>query len=381
MTEKNWRRVTGWALAIVGLLAAVVLLDRLQWLINPILATITPFAIAYLLALILNPMITRMERRGMRRAYSVALTSLLFLMLFAGAILLLVPQLIQQGADLAKDMPRFARTVQDSTNQFLERAEPMLKRFNLPTTLPGFAKRFPVELRGFSSSVLNSLSGFILALAGRLTWLVIVPIVTIWLLMNWDSQREKFQTLLPDAHRDRIMNVLSSVGHVLDSYVRGALTLAVLYGVLTSLMLGLIFRMPYALVLGLVAALASPIPYIGSVFILLTTGIVAYAANPSFGYVAAVIGAVIVLNNGLFDNFLSPRVLGGFAGLSLPWSIFALLLGGSLFGIAGMILAVPVGATINILLREVFPKIAEAEAEVPEEKEDPPKADEKPADN
>ena len=365
MTEKSWRRVTGWAGVIVGLLAAVVLLDRLEWLVRPLLATLAPFAVAFLLALILNPVMVRLERRGMRRASSVGLTSLLFLLLFAGLILLVAPRLVDQGTELAQNMPEYAKAVQAEADDLLVRLGPLLRRSNLPTTLPELTKQFSEQIKGFSSSALKAVSGFIMASVGRLTWLLIIPLVTIWLLINWDAQREKFQRMLPDAHRDRIVHLLGSVGGVLNSYIRGIAVLAVLYGVVTWFVLAVIFRMPYALVLGLVAGLVSPIPYIGSIVILLSTGIVAYATNPSLGYLAAVIGAMVVQNNVLFDNVIAPRVLGGSVGLSLPWSIFALMLGGSLFGIAGMILAVPVGATLNVVLMELFPRITGAEPEAP----------------
>lgn len=357
MTEKTWRQITGWAGALVGLLAVVLLIDRLRWLINPILATLAPFVIAILIAFLLNPVLVRLERRGMSRTMSVALTSLVFLLIFAGTILLLVPQLVAQGTDLARSMPDYVQAIEKGVNGLLSRQETLLDRFNLPSTIPELIGRFPSQIRGFSTSALTAVSGFVLASASKMTWFMIVPLLTIWLLINWGAQREAFHRLLPDAHRDRITRIVHSVGLVLNSYVRGALVLAILYGVTTALVLGVIFRMPYALVLGLVAGLVSPIPYIGSVVILLSTGIVAYATNPSLGYVGAVLGAMIVQNNVLFDNVISPRVLGGSVGLSLPLSVFALMLGGSLFGIAGMILAVPVGAAIKVLLLELFPKL------------------------
>ena len=95
----------------------------------------------------------------------------------------------------------------------------------------------------------------------------------------------------------------------------------------------------------------------------------AYATNPSMGYVGAVVGAMIVQNNVIFDNVISPRVLGGSVGLSLPWSIFALMLGGSMFGIAGMILAVPVGAAIKVLLIELIPGLRGTEPETAKDEE------------
>jgi predicted PurR-regulated permease PerM len=363
MTEKTWRQITGTAGAVIGMLAIVVLIERLRWLVGPILTTLAPFVIAVLIAFLLNPLLVRLERRGMSRALSVLLTSLVFLLIFAGTILLLVPQLVAQGTDLAHSMPDYVRALEQGVNNVLSRQEALLQRFNLPTTVSALLGRFSSQIRGFSTSALTAVSDFVLASASKMTWLLIIPLLTVWLLVNWDGQREAFHGLLPDAHRDRITRVIQSVGRVLNSYVRGALVLAALYGVTTALVLGLIFRMPYALVLGLVAGLVSPIPYIGSIVILLSTGIVAYATNPSLSYVGAVLGAMIVQNNILFDNIVSPRVLGGSVGLSLPWSVFALMLGGSLFGVAGMILAVPVGAAIKVLVLELFPKLRGEEPE------------------
>ena len=361
MTETTWRRVTGWAIGLAGVLAVVVLLERLRWLVTPVVNTLTPFVIAFLIAFLVNPVLTWLEKKRLSRVFSLVVTCLLFLMLFAGAVLLWVPKLVEQGADLASSMPDYVRSASRGLNNLLHWAEPVLRRVHLPTTLPGLMGQFGDQIKNFSSSALSAMSGFVMDAVGKATWLVIIPLVTIWLLMNWKSQSDRFQALLPDPHRDRIMHTLQAIGRVLNSYVRGTLILALLYGVTTALVLGLALRMPYAMVLGLVPGLVSPIPYIGTLVILLTTGVVAYATHPSFAYIGGVLAAMIVQNNVLFDNIVAPRVLGGSVGLSLPLSIFALMLGGSLFGIAGMILAVPVGAAIKVTLMEFFPKLRDGE--------------------
>lgn len=368
MTETTWRRVTGWSVGLVGALAVVVLLDRLHWLVKPVLTTLTPFVIAFLIAFLMNPLLARLEKKGLPRAWSLALTCFVFVLIFAAAVFLWVPRLIDEGSDLANSMPDYVQRASQGLDDLVHRAEPLLRRAHLPTTLPGLMGRFGSQIRDFSGSALSAMSNFVMDAVGKVTWLVIIPLVTIWLLMNWDPQRDRFHAMLPDHHRDRITHVLQAIGRVLNSYVRGTLILALLYGLCTALVLGLGFRMPYALVLGLVAGLVSPIPYIGSIVILVTTGVVAYATHPSIGYVGGVLAAMIVQNNVIFDNLLAPRVLGGSVGLSLPLSIFALMLGGSLFGIAGMILAVPVGAAIKVALMEFFPRLKGPELETEQPK-------------
>lgn len=363
MTEKSWRRVTGWAGILVGLLAGYLLIEHLQWLFSPIMSSLGPFLLALFIAFLLNPLLVRLENKGLSRLMAVILTSTLFIAVFAAVVFLLVPQLVSQGADLARNMPQYARSLEKGVDHFLASQATILKRVSLPTSASELLRQFPDQIHIFSTSALTIVSRFVLSVASKVTWLVIVPLVTVWLLINWNSQCAAFYRLLPKAHKDRMIGIIDTIASVLNSYVRGAIVVAVLYGAVTALILALIFRMPYSLVLGLIAGLVSPIPYIGSMIIMLSTGIVAYAANPSAGYVIAVLIAMTLQNNVLFDNFIAPRILGGSVGLSLPWSILALMVGGSLMGITGMILAVPVGATIRVLMLELIPQLRNDQAD------------------
>ncbi len=372
MSEQTWRRVTGWAGIVVGLLALCLLFEHLRGLIDPIISTIGPFVLAFLIAFLLNPLLVRLENRGLSRIVAVTITSLLFLAVFSTIVFLLLPNLVDQGSDLARRLPDYAKSLEKGVDRFLLSQESILRRASLPTSASGLLKRFPDQVRGFSTSALGLVSHFLLAAVSKVTWILIVPLLTVWFLINWEAQKNALLRLIPIASKERVIHISTSVASVLNSYVRGAIIVGVLYGVVTTLILGLIFRMPYALVLGLIAGLVSPIPYIGSIVILLSTGIVAYATNPSAGYTLAVLGAMILQNNVLFDNLIAPRVLGGSVGLNLPWSIFALMLGGALLGIAGMIIAVPVGATVRVLVLEFMPKPAEGATEAISNQEDNP---------
>lgn len=355
MSEQTWRKTTGLAGIILGLLALCLLFEHLRPLIDPVAATLAPFLLAFLIAFMLNPLLARLENRGLSRILAVTITSFLFLAVFSTIVFLLLPQLVEQGADLVRRLPDYAKSLEKGVDRFLISQESILRRASLPTSVSGLLKRFPDQVRGFSTSALSMVSHYLLAAVSKITWVVIVPLLTVWCLINWEVQKTALYRLIPTAYKGRSVHIGASVASVLNSYVRGAIIVGVLYGVVTTLILAIIFRMPYALVLGLIAGLVSPIPYIGSIVILLSAGLVAYATNPSLGYTLAVLVAMILQNNVLFDNLIAPRVLGGSVGLNLPWSIFALMLGGALLGIAGMIIAVPVGATIRVLVLEFVP--------------------------
>ncbi len=372
MGEQIWRKITGMTGIVVGILALCVLFEHLRWVIDPLAATIAPFLLAFLIAFLLNPLLARLEKKGLSRIFAVTITSVLFLAVFSTVVFLLLPQLVEQGADLARRLPAYAKSVENGVDSFLSSQESILRRASLPTSLSELLKRFPDQVRGFSASALSLVTHFLLAVVSKITWIVIVPLLTVWFLINWQTQKTAVYQLIPKAYKERVDHLSVSVASVLNSYVRGAIIVGVLYGVVTTLILSVVFRMPYALVLGLIAGLVSPIPYIGSIVILLSTGIVAYATNPSLIYTGAILGAMILQNNVLFDNLIAPRVLGGSVGLNLPWSIFALMLGGALLGIAGMIIAVPVGATVRVLVLEFLPKSNDEEGKTNTNQEENP---------
>jgi len=367
MTEQTWRRVTGWAAVLVLLLAFVILVQQLDWLIKPLLGVLPPFVVAFILAFLLNPLITRLEGRGMSRNFAALSVSLVFLLIFGGFAFYLVPKAVEQGIQLAQDMPEYAQTVGTQVNQLLARERTILERFNLPTSVQDALQQFSDQISVATTASLRTISNFILSLIDTILWLLLVPILTLYLLNDWQRLRRKVPNLIPEAQRARWIPLFEAIGNVFNSYVRGQIILVVLYGLTTTLVL-MLFGVHYSLVLGLIAGLVSPIPFLGSVVILLTTTSVAFVQSGSWLFALWVAVAMMVQNNFLFDNLIAPRVLGKAVGLNLAWSIFALLLGGAMFGIIGMIIAVPMGAVIQVFLCSYFPKLCQEPPDVPDER-------------
>ena len=152
------------------------------------------------------------------------------------------------------------------------------------------------------------------------------------------------------------------IGGVFSDYLRGLLIVCTLYGVCMIFMLyGLSFTRghgalaSYALLVGSAAGVLYAVPYLGSATTALITFLVAFAAGGvGFGGLAVLLALVI---NQVFDNIVTPRVVGGGVGLNPVVAIFALILGAKLFGIWGMLLSVPVAASIQVVLFRLFPKL------------------------
>lgn len=151
-----------------------------------------------------------------------------------------------------------------------------------------------------------------------------------------------------------------AIGHIFSEYLRGLLIVSALYDVMTLLLLlGLSLFHPdiagYALLVAVAGDLLYSVPYLGPLVTALITFLVAFAAG-GIGFGFAGVGATLVLNQ-IFDNIITPRIVGGGVGLHPVMSLFALTLGGALFGLWGLLLSVPIAASLQAILFRLFPKL------------------------
>ena len=169
--------------------------------------------------------------------------------------------------------------------------------------------------------------------------------------------RAKVLHFTPDRHRDRVVNLSSAVGDVFSKYVRGMVTVAILYSCVS--MAGLTgCRLQYGLIIGAFSGLLYMIPYIGVLTTALATGIAATVQAPDNPMYALLLMAwLLVQSFVIFDLVITPRLVGGSVGVHPVLALFALALGARLFGVVGMITAVPVAAALQVALGQMYPTI------------------------
>lgn len=342
----------------VALLSLLVLM--LWKLSGAVLEMIAPFLAAGALALLLDPLVDRLERSGLRRFMAVLLVFGFFLIALIALISLAVPALVNQANQLALEGPRYIANLKAATNDFLAHHR-HIGNYTLPANFDKLSAQFSTK----ATELLNNSAGRITAvLVGSISTAldtVITLIVTFFLLMDIDRLRARLFYLLPENARAPARLFSRDVGNVFADYLRGLLTVSALYGLFTLLlMLGLSVVHPelrsYALLIGVVGGVLYSIPYLGPFVTALITFLVAFAAGgAAFG--GGAIALTLVLNQ-VFDNVVTPRVVGGGVGLHPVASIFALTLGGTLFGLWGLLLSVPVAASIQVILFRLFPKLS-----------------------
>ncbi len=328
--------------------AAIPLL--ILWSLRKVLA---PFAIALLLALLINPAITRLERIRIPRRLSIAIISLVFLGIFAIVAVYLIPMLAKQLMGL----PELARRLPSVLSAYSESWRDFTERMRVPdSVMQAFEQATDRALEALPGT-LTSIGASLARSAGYILWLVIIPIVTVYLLGDLERIGKKAVYILPSKHQARISSVASEIGQVFLGWARGMAIVSILNGTMIGLSMS-ILGVPYFLLLGIAGVLLYPVPYLGP---LLTAGICFITALATTGIAKATIAVFVVLFfNFFFDNLVTPKIVGSKVGLHPVFSLMALLIGANIFGVLGMLFALPVAATIQILLVQAIPRLGDS---------------------
>ena len=349
----------------LGILLLVVLALVARRFAEATLSVIGPFAVGLVLALLLDPLADNLMKRGLSRMAASGIVFGVFLFLMIGIGYLAIPALIGQAGNLAQNGPTYISGLQSSVNHFLA-VHPKIGPVKMPANFSQLTTQVSGQAAGFLQKAGGSIGTFLIGSATFVVQFILTLIITFYFLVDIDRLRARLFYLAPEKWRPMMGHVGSDVGGVFSDYLRGLLIVCSLYGAVTIAMLyGLsLFHhslAQYALLVGAAAGLLYAVPYLGSFTTALVTFVVAFAAATGdhqsglvFGGIA--VGATLVINQ-IFDNVVTPRVVGGGVGLHPILALFALVIGGELFGIAGMLLSVPIAGSIQAILFRLFPRL------------------------
>ena len=308
---------------------------------------LTPFFIAFALAYLLDPVTDRLESLKISRTFSVLVLMAGVFSLVTGIGLLIFPLLKLQAEHLVSNLPNYIAIMQ-------EWMYPLLGVVGEPEKIQGILNRellkvgeLPLKVISSITSILwGSVAGlfsFILLLAN----LVIIPVVMFYLLRDYDLINEKMLSFIPARSREQVLSLIKEIDGVLAGFVRGQLMVGLIMAGLYSI--GLFFcGTPMSLFIGLLAGLASLVPYLGLVFGFVPAAILTFMQTQDWVLVFGVAGVFAVVQ-GLEGMIITPRIVGEKIGLHPVAIILAVLLGAEFFGLVGVIVSVPVAAALNVL--------------------------------
>jgi predicted PurR-regulated permease PerM len=340
MGESGLRR-----LAVLGSFLA---LGVLLHLLSPILM---PFLVALALAYLWDPVVDRLERAGLSRTLGVSVVFFVSTLVLLGLILVLVPLLGRQMHVVAAKVPVAIEWFRSSLLPWLQR-EFQISEADIP--LERIKDALMANWKsagGMAQNLLVSATSSSLAVLGWLANLVLIPVVGFYLLRDWDRMVAWIRETLPRPWEPTVTRLARECDEVVGAFLRGQFLVMLALGLCytTGLML---MGLELALLIGMLAGLASIVPYLGLV---LGVGAASVAALLQFGDWHPLLGvaAVFVSAQLLEGMYLTPKLVGDRIGLHPVAVIFAVMAGGQLFGFTGVLLGLPASAVIMVLLRHL----------------------------
>jgi predicted PurR-regulated permease PerM len=332
-----------WFFLILALVAG-----GLVYLLSPILS---PFLVGALLAYLADPVADRLEDAGLSRAVSVIIVFIAMSALVFMLFLLFIPKLGLQIQILIERIPQVIQLFEQQVMPWL------VTTFSLEPAMFDFAHLKELILGDLqkTGNIMAQLVGGItrsgVAIAAWLANLVLIPVVTFYLLRDWDVMIEKVKHLLPRNIEPKVSLWASECDEVLGAFMKGQLLVMVALGTIYAIGLWIV-GLDLALLVGMIAGLASIVPYMGFIIGIIAAGVAAFMQfnDP---IVLAYVGVVFAIGQLLEGMLLTPLLVGDRIGLHPVAVIFAIMAGGQLFGFVGILLALPVAAVIMVLLRHL----------------------------
>lgn len=343
-----------------GLTAALVVF--LLWALGNVL---TPFILGGAIAYFLDPVADRLEAWGTSRAMATVIITLTALLLFFLIFLLVVPTLIGQLGQLINTIGEIVENLPqtwDSFKGWLTTRFPSLdiQGSFMTDQLVGLGSAIQSRGGDLVAALVSSAQGII----NVVVLLVIVPVVTFYMLMDWDRMVAQIDDLLPRDHQETVRNLARQIDRTLASFIRGQGTVCLVLGSYYAIAL-MIAGLNFGLIVGFIAGLISFIPYIGAlVGGVLAIGLALFqwwsgsevidgeTVEHGINWLRiGIVAAVFAFGQFFEGNILTPKLVGNSVGLHPVWLILALSVFGSLFGFVGMLVAVPVAAVIGVLAR------------------------------
>lgn len=328
------QQITYWGVAAAAL-------GLVLWKLGDV---ILPFLVGGAIAYFLDPLADRLERLGLGRATATATIALIATAGFVVIGLAVIPTLVQQLAGLVETAPAIAARLQSFlTTTFPSLMEPGSAINETLASLGNAVKARGGEL---AQTLLSSAMGVVNAVI----FIVVVPVVAFYMLLDWDRMVAQIDGLLPLDHAPVIRRIARDIDRVLSGFVRGQISVCVILGTFYAVAL-MAAGLSFGLIAGAIAGALTFIPYVGAlVGGVLAIGLALFQFWGDWLSIGLVVG-IFAVGQFLEGNIITPRLVGSSVGLHPLWLIFALSAFGTLFGFVGMLVAVPVAAMIGVLTR------------------------------
>lgn len=362
MNSISGRQVLFWGGALVLFTIIVSMLSEV----------LLPFVLGLILAYFLDPLASLLEKKGLSRIWATVFIAVIFSLLGMLFLLVIGPLLFTQLSELAGQIPTYFNQLREivvkGSEAWFGKIFPG-SELGAEEAMQNIAKEAASNLTGLLKSVWTSGK----AVFSFLSLILITPVVTFFLLKDWNHLIEKVDGWLPRDHAPIIRLLVKRINRSIAGFIRGQVTISIFVGIFYSVALTLL-GLKYGLLIGLTAGLLNIVPFLGSLAGFLISGTMAVIQySPEWQPIIWVL-AVFLFGQLVDTNFLTPKIIGDKVKLHPVWLIFALIVSGYLFGLLGMLIAIPLAAAIGVLVRYALERYLDSELYIgSREPKNPPK--------
>ncbi len=334
--------------------AALLLTVCLLYLLYYLRSITIPILAAAIFAYILDPVIDKFEKYHIGRSTSILLLTFVAVAFFCLLLLLIVPAIESELRNAVKNLPRYATTFKEEIGPFIDRM--LLKispnsGYSVDMLLKegeGILKKVPLDIWKQVLTLMTSTFKGTLSLFISIIGTLIIPLYLYYLLKDFDNIKEGIVSLIPERRRDFVVSKFSEIDEALSAFIRGQLSICLILAFIYSIGLTLI-GVDLALVIGIFSGIAFLIPYVGTFLGILAAS---FMAVLEFHDVRHIIYILILYGGAqaLEGAVITPKSIGDKIGLHPLVIIVAIITGGELFGLMGMLVAVPVAAILKIVI-------------------------------
>lgn len=330
---------------IVILFLAIVYIFR-----NVLLAALSPILWAVIFAYLLNPIVHKLMEFKISRLWSVVI---IYISIFSIIVLFsftITPRITKEAKSFIEILPVYTNKAFIFINRLYDRY--ILSMNNLPPEFIGVEVALKEYLQNFQVYIIDlfrQITTKTLNIFSNIVSIVLIPIYTFYFLKDTQFFRRKVLKSIPKGIRDQVINISRDIDNLLSRFIRGQLIIAMIVGVLSIIAL-VVLKVQFAFLIGTIAGVTNIIPYFGPIIGAIPAIIVALLDEPMKA-IWVIIAFFIIQQTE--SAILSPKIVGESVGLHPVFVILVLLIGGELFGVIGLIFAIPIAASIKIILNHL----------------------------
>lgn len=328
-----------WVLIIGFVVLAWIVLAYLAHVLAPILAAL---GIAYLL----NPVADALTRRGMSRPLAAGLLLVAFIGAIVAMVVLAVPQISYQLQEFIQDLPRFMHNINDKLET---RLGVSLPENWMEWLRSDEAKKMFGSAQGPMRELATAAALGALSVLGVLAEMLLVPVFAFYFLADWPNLLRRIDHMVPPRRRSTVRELARQIDGVISNWVRGQAIVTSILAILYAICFWIV-GMPLSVPIGLLVGALTVIPFVGTAVGAAIAALVTLGGGGDMQTLALVGGVIVVLHL-LEAAVLTPKIVGHRVGLSESAALLAVVAGGKLLGFVGVVLAVPIAATVAVLVR------------------------------